>query len=454
MDDKSDLGLRFECPALLPDNGVIFELSEAGAAEGTALTAQGRRDALARLRAGEVVELDLAIRPYSQTKTARPLTKKQAKEANANFLHFKPSEMGRVARSFKSRPFLRDHDRNDLLARGGTIQKSEAIETADRVVMSQSVRLVKPWAVEAALDGTLDAFSIGWDPPGHSFKARRDSINCTVCGCSMFSSDCPHLPGDEAKVDGSDETFIVEAEFKGAKGAEVSAVTFPAVQGTKVDSIRQALTEAREQRKLAPPARKARSMNPATLKRLGLSEDATPEQVDAAIEKLAETSETEALRIKLEAAEAREQAASATLATIREERETEQREAREKTILELATAARENGLWAPGDPAETLFNKLAQIDVKLAQEHVESLQRSIPVGGPLQNRKPENQPALVTEIGRVLGEVYGATELQIQYADVTLRKMGVTPEMFAKHGPHVTEVKDPDEPWLRTGEEG
>ncbi len=233
----------------------------------------------ASARAGAIPKLEVDAVVFRQSKAQRPLSKADAKEANANFSTFRERDLKRLAKSFKGRPFLRDHDRGDLLARGGTIKNSELTETETHFEIVQTLELVKPWAQEAALDGTLEAFSIGWDPPSNDLETRMNSVNCTVCRCSMFASDCPHLPGDSAEVDGSDQPVIVEAEFSKPRGAEVSGVTFPAVQGTQVEAIRTALSAARNQ----TPKKKAPRMDKETLAALGLAEDATEEQIAKAV---------------------------------------------------------------------------------------------------------------------------------------------------------------------------
>ncbi len=422
------------------------------------LTADSRLEMLTALRGGSVVELELDITSFHQTTTPRPLPKAKRKEANANHTRFREQDMAKFAASFAGKPFLRDHDRNDLLARGGTITKSELSEHGNKLSLSQTIKLVKLWAVEAALDGTLETFSIGWDPAGATFRARMDSINCTVCGCSMFSADCPHMPGDEHKVADSNEVVIVEAEFKGARGAEVSAVTFPAVQGTSIDSVKQALSQVREARaKVSAPRRKR--MTPETLKRLGLTADATPEQIEAAVARMANDNSESAT--KLAAANATHTASQATIdLMVTEEKERVAKEA--KTRVEaLATKARADGLWNPGDEAEALFHELAAINLPLAEKHVASLKRANPLGAPMQSAQVPVTGVVVGDsleekfptspIGSCLAKEYHADELQVREARDTFRAMGITEEMFDKHGPHAVLKRHPDEPWLDDG---
>jgi hypothetical protein len=218
----------------------LLELRESNSQK--KLGAPQRRAMLEDVRAGKVVELDISIVAFQQPKDKpRPLPEKQRKLANANFVTFRELDMPRLARSFVGRPFLADHNRRELSAKGGKIVASELVEEKGRLEIRQDLRLVKPWAVEAALDGTLDSFSIGWDAAKHGIMALRDSIFCTVDNKPMFSAACPHFPGDVAKVaneKSTSESVLVEAEFRNPRGAEVSGVTFPAVTGTHVDSIK------------------------------------------------------------------------------------------------------------------------------------------------------------------------------------------------------------------------
>lgn len=202
------------------------------------LNAGTRRDMLMALRQGEVVELTLDAVTFRQHKDLpRPLPFKLRKHANGNFIRFRDKDLPRLAKTFKNKPFLRDHDRRDLLKRGGTIVDSELRESGSHMELAQRIHLIKPWAVESALDGTLQTFSIGWDASAPGPQGLRNAMHCTVCDNRLFSMDCPHMPGEVAKVAKSDESVIVEAEFREPLGAETSAVAFPAVQGTNVESI-------------------------------------------------------------------------------------------------------------------------------------------------------------------------------------------------------------------------
>src|SRR6185295_17700417 len=197
------------------------------------LSAEGRQKLLSEVRAGN---------PPAKI-TLEAITFLQRETPNRNFVRFKDGLLSRLASSFAGAPFLRDHDRS-LEARGGTVVSSELVQHRGRYqragnevpAFKQTIELVKPWAIEAALDGTIDRFSIGWSITG--------DILCTACGNDMFSRDCSHYPGQTFEREDGTEAKV-EALITEADGVETSAVTVPAVKGTSVDEIRAALEAAR-----------------------------------------------------------------------------------------------------------------------------------------------------------------------------------------------------------------
>jgi hypothetical protein len=207
--------------------------------DGASVDASVRKALLEQSIKGAAIELGMDVIGFQQKKDKpRPLPASMSKLANSRFFTFRQTDLARFAKSFTGRPFLRDHDRKALLARGGSILSSELREHKGELQFVQSVKLVKPWAVQAALDGTLESFSIGWDPSKPGLRGLQESLHCTVCSKPLFSHDCPHMPGDTAKVAKSEESVIVEAEFRNPRGAELSGVSFPAVTGTHVQTIR------------------------------------------------------------------------------------------------------------------------------------------------------------------------------------------------------------------------
>lgn len=187
--------------------------------QGELITGQKRAELLAAVRGGEQVDLEIDAITYVQKDGAQ----------NRNFMRFKKGQLRSIAKSFRGQPVLRDHDRS-LQARAGTIVGSiAATDEGGETRFEQRLKLTAPWAVEAALLGNVDRFSIGW-------SSSRESGHCTVCKIPMFGrgSSCPHWPGDVLE-DGT----IVELEFQTATGVETSSVTVPAVLGTGVRGVRE-----------------------------------------------------------------------------------------------------------------------------------------------------------------------------------------------------------------------
>lgn len=259
---QRELG-ELEWFADLADGGVI-ELR----ANGAKLADADRKAMLERLRAGEHVELDFDARTFIQRATP-----------NRNFVRFKPSILKRLARSFVGMPFLRDHDKRTLDARGGTIIASELVQDTEGDAFHMTIRAVKPWAAEGLLDGTIDRFSIGASPTGDIVCSAHKSPIFTKCFC---------YPGD--KVGDTEERveFIITA----AEGVETSAVNVPAVVGTGIKGVRAALEALAAAGGMVPPASTQQTEAPMwkrLLALLGLSEAASEDAAIAALEvKLAE----------------------------------------------------------------------------------------------------------------------------------------------------------------------
>lgn len=225
----------------------------------TALGGEERKSLIEASRAGQHVELEFEAITYYQ----------RAGSQNRNFIRFRPGAMKALAKSGKGTPFLRDHAQRSQADRGGTVIASTAEKMDDgAIALRQRIRLTTPWAVQGALEGTIDRFSIGWHPTGE--------LHCTACKASW--TKCSHWPGDKI-----DDESVVELEYQEAELVEVSSVNVPAVVQTGItDQIRAALTLAR-QPTLA--REEAAEMNPKELaKRLGLPESASEDEIFAALE--------------------------------------------------------------------------------------------------------------------------------------------------------------------------
>jgi hypothetical protein len=412
------------------------------------MTDEAKKEMLSRSRSGEVVKVSVDAITFRQSKAERPLSRKNARHANSLFVKFREQDLEKFAAGFTGRPMLRDHDRDDLLKRGGTITNSRIVETPKEFQLMQTMELVKPWAVEAVLDGTLETFSIGWDPPSGGRSAALSAITCTVCNSAMFVSNCPHMPGDEHKVASSGEIVIVEAEFKNPRGTEVSGVSFPAVQGTQVENVREALS----QKKIKPHGKMPR-MNPETLKRLGLPPDASQDQIDSKVDALAAKGvKSTELETKLKAAELSAAENAKAIAEMKLEEKAKTQIQNETRLAAAKTKAIATGLWAPGSEREALFDEFAALGVDKAERYAASLNPVTPVGQPLTARTMSKADDFsATPIGMVLSATYMAGSVQVAEAESTFRKLRITPEAFAKYGPHAWECRDPDSAWLDDG---
>lgn len=338
----------------------------------------------------------------------------QGEEPNHNFIRFRDGALGKIARSFKGAPFLRDHAQRDFLARGGTIVDSELVElSSGRKAFRQTVELVKPWAVEAALDGTLDRFSIGWRPTG--------PINCTICGeayergfFGVFPS-CDHELGKTYEVKKADR--ICEAEFSAAEGVELSGVSVPAVDDTSVDEIREALAALDP----AFPQWAARSALPNKEQPMNLAAIAIALGLAGTVDEstvLAEIGRRETL---LEAERRGRADAEARLAAAQERESTARREA------VMARALRE-GKVRPNSPLAEKLAALSATSIDMAEALVTDLPRIQPVGAPLLS----SQPAPAGGRGAETSAESLTDEEQAVMAQLNAGGAGLTPAAMVK----------------------
>lgn len=203
--------------------------------DGRAVTPAVRDELLAKIAANEYVEIEIDLLAYEQ----------KAGEPNRKHLRFRDGLMSSLGRSAVGMPFLRNHEQDDVMARGGTITASQTEKLGDgHYKIQQTTKLTAPWAVEHALRGLLDRVSIGWHP--------TELPHCTVCKSEIFLK-CYHFPGDrlgeEPGEDGRKRLVrraggdrIVEWEFPAAEITETSFVNVPAVPSAGVRSIRASLS--------------------------------------------------------------------------------------------------------------------------------------------------------------------------------------------------------------------
>jgi hypothetical protein len=214
---------------------------------------------------------------------------------NKNHYQFPDAELEAFAKSFAGCPFLRDHEAS-MAARGGTIKDSwlEKGEEGQRAIR-QRIEVVKPWAIESALDGTLDRFSVGWD---------AQEYHCTVCEASI--AECGHLYklGQVDKKSGKK----VELLWKGLEGVEVSGVTHPAAPGTTTEEVMARLATLSQQNRNAAgnsAGAEEDKMKEKVLSLLGLPAETTEPEAIAALEsRLKSKAVNKALGLPEEAPEA------------------------------------------------------------------------------------------------------------------------------------------------------
>jgi hypothetical protein len=191
-----------------------------------AVTSERRRELRAQFAAGQLEELTFEASTF------------RAVYPNANYLRFRDEDLAGFAASFAGQPFLRNHDLWDIESRGGTVLGSEL---SGRMFV-QRVKLTVPRDIQAFLNGQIDRFSIAWN---------RTGMTCSLCGLDWLNGGCPHWPGRKYKKGGpapaggaaatAGVEVLCELIVEGPTGREVSAVNAPAVGGTGVRSVLDAL---------------------------------------------------------------------------------------------------------------------------------------------------------------------------------------------------------------------
>lgn len=349
------------------------------AAGGGALTDEMRDEMLARCAAGQYVELELECMAYEQ----------KPGEQNRNFVRFRDGAMLALGRSGVGRPFLRDHEQGDALARGGTILESQATKRGEGdYAIRQRVKLTAPWAVELALRGLLDTLSIGWNATG--------DVACSVCSSNFYR--CSHALGQRYAMktfdDGSSRPvadangpMVCERVYSSAELVETSAVSVPAVPSAQIDAIRAALS--------ASPQEKEINMNPQILALLGLASTAGDTDITKAVEsviaakKIVEGQRDE-LATQLAAVSAKLAGYETVLA--------------QKVEDEFVAEAVRSGKLIPGSAFEQSLRNYHGKDAEGAKALVASSPRVTPIGAPGAGSAPpdakaSNADATITGLG-------------------------------------------------------
>ncbi len=338
------------------DAETVDTLSIRTGENGATLAAGDRADILKQLRAGEFAG-PLFVEATTFIQRATP---------NRNFSRFKSGTLRSGAKSFAGQVVLLNHDQRDVAARIGTIVKSRAEKVGDEVHFIMMLSIVKPAAMESVLDGTIDRFSIGWFTTG--------VIECSVHKGPMFGKDCCTCwPGDS--VNGKP----VEAVWTAWEGIEVSAVNVPAVVGTGIDQVRAALSALRSDNSGEKPHHSHKETLAMNIRQiLGLTDDATDEQVSTELAKREE--ERKRLSSQVAAHEATAVQTEHQLAAARQQRiDSAIASAKADGRLHIARDASGKEI---ASQLETRVRSVASADIESALSLLDAMPKSHPNGNP------------------------------------------------------------------------
>ncbi len=229
------------------------------------ITTETRDEMLVKCRAGEYVELYMDLDAYEQREGER----------NRACVRLSSGAVAPAARSAKGRPFLRDHEQKNTLARGGEIVESKSVKRGDGdYVIRMTVKLTAPWAVEMALRGLLSFISVGLRATG--------PVMCSHCGTEVFT-ECWHYRGESIVTKAGAEPQVCEWIYTSAEIVEASSVNVPAVPGAHIEGIRAALSAALNVNHEPEDTRKMKIL-PSLLAALNLAATASEEEILSAVE--------------------------------------------------------------------------------------------------------------------------------------------------------------------------
>lgn len=412
---------EFRSDAIAPlDGSAVFssvqELRHGGEAFGLragggAVARSKRAELLAALSDGENVELEMDFRAFQQIDG----------QQNANHLRFKNGILRGLARSFRGVPLIRDHEQDDVLARAGTVTKSQAIKIDGGLAFDMTALVTAPWAVEALLRGNIDRFSIGWAHGG------LDTIMCSHCGTPIFR-ECFHFPGDKLADDDGNE-HVVEFVFTEATGVEVSGVSVPAVAGTGIAEVRSALS--RSAAALAAQRRTPRMEKIALA--LGLPADASEEAILAALAARTEANST--LQASVDELSRSVEALTAANDQLLAASSAQEIDALFTEHADRLPVTRDDAGNRIASDTETQLRALAANDLESARAILSSLPRAAPTGpvGSTVNVRIDPVPTPVTGGTPVLTPPEG---IDGDILASQLSQLGMTAEQYAEYGPH------------------
>lgn len=408
----------------LPGDDVLGTTIELRANGGT-LSGAKKREMLERVRGGEHLELEVDAIVYIQRD-----------EPNRNHFRFAPKILKKLARSAVGVPFIMDHKENEVMARGGTVIASQARKNdAGEMEIVQTFKLVKPWAVEGFLDGTIDRFSIGAHVTGELVYRHNGEA---VLGDRAWPE---HFPGDEIQHKGKKVT--VEYVATDAEMVETSAVNVPAVRGTSTDGFRAALSALFGSMELPTnrgmePQKEKRMKN--LMSRLGLSADASEasalEAFDAIVASVANAEQrSAALEIELNAereSHVKTRAALAEFEAAEEKREGEKLSAKIDALYDAGklTRSADRAGNAVADPMEETLRKTFKA---CGEDTFDRIAAGLAAKAPVASEKQSDDVSL-PKPGRKISERQRAMNAQMGMDDeqfeANLKAGGVIPTNY------------------------
>ena len=325
---SSRISLNYKCGELAGDLAV---------GEGSELDDKTRFELIRRVNAGEHVELSIQAQTYAQGPTV----------TNRRYTRFTREALDELSNQMVSErtPFQWDHS----LAsedQGGYVLASEVRESEGVESLLNTIRINTPRAVTSALNGNLNKFSISW-------TSAPDSLSCSACNAPI--ADCTHYPGDLIE-DTNDRVYLI---YNSAEPIEVSAVTFPAVKSTGVESISDRLSAIRQESKyvVLVSGENTRMDNEKLIcEALGLGDKAaTADIVGCAVSLKADVTD---LRVQLEARETEADELRETVAKLTADMAAKEKVALTAECDALCTELVTDGRVRKGDARESMIRKL------------------------------------------------------------------------------------------------
>jgi hypothetical protein len=332
--------VRQQAPALFTaaTSAAAGELGGCELRAGGEKISKARRDELlAKVRAGEQVDLEMDVLAFEQ----------KPGERNRNSVRFRDGAMVALGRSGKGTPFLRDHEQGDVRARGGTVTASRTEKVGEgHYQIWQTVNLTSPWAVEAALLGNLTFVSIGWSPTG--------DVLCSACNKPVLAT-CWHFPGDRLRESDEGERgkrlvrdrsgdIVVEWIYTSADLVETSGVSVPAVPTAQIEGIRASLSASALNNGGLRPQENLMHKLATIATMLGLAATASEDEVGTAVTKL--VGERDTLKKELAIVEADRKTLAAEVDTYRAgEAKRQEDDFIAAALSEGRITAGEDGVW-------------------------------------------------------------------------------------------------------------